>query len=99
MWSVRDRLLQDRTRLLNQRAELNQRIVQTRSVQNEIDKLLCLDTLPRERYEELQSARSRILMAINDMQRRLDAVEKFLLDNNRDLANVEYHIQRYACLR
>lgn len=99
MWSVRDRLSGDRTRLLNARGDLNQRLVQLRGMQTEADKLLCNNFLCAERYAELSAARGKIMLAINDMQRHLDSVERRLIDNNKDLANVEYYIQRYACMR
>lgn len=101
MLSTRDRLLRDRTMMMNQRADLNQRIMYFRRLQADADRILNYsgECVSRSQYDEVQLARSRCLLVLNDLQRRLDNVEKALLDNNKDLSNVEYYIQKYACLR
>ncbi len=99
MWSVRDRLLRDRTQVLNQRADLNQRILALRTIQTDIDKLLSSSGLCSERYAELDSARGQLALSLLNLQRRIDTLERYLIENNKDLANVDYHIQRYACMR
>lgn len=101
MLSTRDRLLRDRTMLLNQRADLNQRIMYFRRLQQDADRILnySSEIVSQDQYDEVKLARSRCLLVLNDLQRRLDNVERALLDNNKDLANVEYYIQKYACLR
>lgn len=97
--SLRDRLLRDRTQLLNYRSDLNLRIVQFRGVLSEADKLLLTSSLSPQRYQDINGAKGRLTQTIFELQRRLDLVERALLDNNKDLANVDYAIQRYACLK
>jgi hypothetical protein len=98
MMSMRDRLLGDRSKYLYQRSDLNQRLTAMRSMQLEIDRLLSSNVSDCQ-YRDLSAAKNRLLNAQRDLQRQLDDVEKALINNNQDLANVEYNIQRFACLR
>lgn len=98
MMSMRDRLLGDRSKYLYQRSDLNARLNAMRNMQLEIDRLLSSNVNDCH-YSDLAAAKNRLLNAQSDLQRQLDAVEKALINNNQDLANVEYNIQRFACLR
>lgn len=96
---LRDRLLGDRSQLLYMRSDLNGRIISMQRMLQDIDKLMYTPRLPDAQYNELSLAKAKVQGALNDLQRRLDCAEKGLINNNQDLANVEYSIQRFACLR
>lgn len=98
MLSMRDRFLGERSRYLNRRSDLNQRLTTMRNMQLEIDRLLGSNVNDCH-YGDLVAAKNRLLMAQRDLQRQLDDVEKALINNNQDLANIDYNIQRFACLR
>lgn len=98
-FAMRDGLLRQRSLLQNQKADLNQRLLQMHKMLTDINNLLYSNSLESERYTELSIARSRLLVVMNDMQKRLDTIEKDLMNNNRDLSNIEYYIQRFACSR
>jgi hypothetical protein len=99
MLSMRDRLLRDRSQLLYMRSDLNGRIISMQRMQQDMDKLLASSDLPACQYADLTTAKSKLVGAVNELQRRLDCVEKGLINNNQDLSSVDYSIQRFACLR
>jgi hypothetical protein len=98
MLSMRDRLLRDRTHLLNLRSDYNQRITYMQRMVTDIERIMYNPEIPRAQYDELAMARGRLLTAINETQRRLDAVEKGLIANNQDISNLDYNINRFAAL-
>lgn len=97
--STRDRLLGERQRLLYMRSDLNARLTSMLQIQTDLDKMLNQTSSCSAQYDELRRAKSKMIGATNDMQARLDWVEKGLITNNQDISNVDYQIQRFACMR
>ena len=96
LWSWRDRLLHERQELLSDRADCNTRLAQLDGYRIQIDKALGGNPWNRQ---ELLGARASLLKRVDDVKAYADAVEKDLIDNQKDLALIESEMERYACIR
>lgn len=92
----RDRLLGERSKLLNLRGEVNTRLNILQSYQIKADQMLSGEA---QGSPDLIAARDSLRALIKKYQGISDDVELDLMDNNKNLVLVEKDIQAYACWR
>lgn len=95
----RDKLLGDRSRLLNLRGEVSTRLNILQGLKTQADQVLSAPTQDPASVNEIIAAREKLRALIKRYQGIADDVEMDLIDNNKNLVVVEKDIQAIACWR